>query len=116
MTEPKEENVDQIQMYLHYLEIPKGILLYVNKNTLVLKEYVVNYDKKRVTGLLKHLEETKKKIDSDIVPDRISSYPDNWQCRYCQFKELCVMANSGELSWAAFQKKIELREKSIRYK
>ena len=116
MTEPKEENVDQIQMYLHYLEIPKGILLYVNKNTLVLKEYVVNYDKKRVTGLLKHLEETKKKIDSDIVPDRISSYPDNWQCRYCQFKELCVMANSGELSWAAFQKKIELREKSIRDK
>jgi len=26
------------------------------------------------------------------------------------------MANSGELSWAAFQKKIELREKSIRDK
>ncbi|MFH1509691.1 MAG: PD-(D/E)XK nuclease family protein [Candidatus Nealsonbacteria bacterium] len=116
MTEPKEENVDQIQMYLHYLDVPKGILLYVNKNTLALKEYMVDYDKKRVLSLLKHLKDTKKKIDSDIVPDRIDSYPENWQCRYCQFKSLCVMANSGELPWADFKKKIELREKSVRNK
>ncbi|MFH1582493.1 MAG: PD-(D/E)XK nuclease family protein [bacterium] len=113
MIEPKSENVDQIQMYLHYFKVPKGILLYVNKNTLALKEYIVDYDKKRVLGLLKYLEQTKKKIDTNIVPDRIEEYPDSWQCRYCQFKELCVLANSGELTWVDFQKKVELREKSI---
>ncbi|MFH1582561.1 MAG: PD-(D/E)XK nuclease family protein [bacterium] len=114
MTEPKEENVDQLQLYLHYFKVPKGILLYVNKNTLALKEYIVDYDKKRVLGLLKYLEQTKKKIDSNIVPDRLESYPDDWQCRYCQFKELCVLANSGELTWADFQKKAESREKNVR--
>src|SRR3989339_429428 len=28
---PKEENVNQLQLYLHYFKIPKGMLLYVNK-------------------------------------------------------------------------------------
>jgi CRISPR/Cas system-associated exonuclease Cas4 (RecB family) len=113
MTEPKEENVDQLQLYLHYFEIAKGILLYVNKNTLSLKEYIVDYDKKRVAGLLKHLEKTKEKIDSNIVPDRIEDYPSSWQCRYCQYKDLCVLANSGELSWDNFKEKVELGDKNI---
>jgi len=40
LTEAKEENINQIQLYLHYFKIPKGILLYVNKNTLELKEFL----------------------------------------------------------------------------
>jgi CRISPR/Cas system-associated exonuclease Cas4 (RecB family) len=114
MEEPKPENVDQIQLYLHFFKIPKGILLYVNKNTLSLKEYMVDYDKKRVSGLLKQLEETKGKIDSNIIPAKLEDYSTNWQCRYCQYKEVCVMANSSEISWPEFQKKIELREKDVR--
>jgi len=34
LVEPKPENVDQIQLYLHYFRIPKGILLYVDKDKL----------------------------------------------------------------------------------
>src|SRR3990167_275304 len=41
---PKEENVYQIQLYLHYFKIPKGILLYVNKDNQELKEFIVNYN------------------------------------------------------------------------
>jgi CRISPR/Cas system-associated exonuclease Cas4 (RecB family) len=114
MTEPKPENVDQIQMYLHFFKVQKGILLYVNKNTLDLKEYMVDYDKKRVTGLLKQLEEIKEKIDADLIPAKLENYPDNWQCRYCQYKPVCIMANSKEISWVDFKKKIELREKEVR--
>jgi len=110
MTGPKEENIDQIQMYLHYFKVPKGILLYVNKNNLSLKEYVVEYDKKRVVGLLKNLECTKNKIDTDVVPDRLDDFPDNWQCRYCPFKETCQMAGPGELEWEVFKMKNNLRQ------
>ena len=110
LAEPKEENVDQIQLYLHYFKIPTGVLLYVNKNTLALKEFFVEYDKNRALALLKNLETTKKKIDSDIIPERLPDYPDNWQCRYCQFKEVCDMANKGEINWEDFKKKIVLRE------
>jgi len=110
LSEPKEENIDQLQLYLHYFKVPTGLLLYVNKNTLALKEFFVEYDKNRALGLLKNLEATKKKIDSDIIPGRIPDYPGNWQCRYCQFKEICDMTNGGDVKWGDFKEKIELGE------
>lgn len=107
LAEPKEENVDQIQLYLYYFRIPKGILLYVDKDKLELKDFVVNRDEKRALRLINVLTEIKKKIDSNIVPERIPEYPKNWQCTYCQFKEVCDKTGAGEVKWLDFQKKIE---------
>lgn len=107
LTEPKEENIDQVQLYLHYFKIPKGILLYVNKDNQQLKDFIINYDKKRVFSLLTALENLKKEIDKNIIPDRLFDYPENWQCRYCQFKGICSLAGEGEVSWDKFKKQIE---------
>ncbi|MFH1036909.1 MAG: PD-(D/E)XK nuclease family protein [Patescibacteria group bacterium] len=103
----KEENIDQVQLYLHYFRIPKGLLLYVDKDRLDLKEFEVVYDKERAENLLKNLSELKEKIDKNTIPTRIASYPDDWQCKYCAFKEICKMANGGEIGWEDFKKKIE---------
>jgi len=111
LSEPKEENINQLQLYLHFFKIPKGILLYVNKNSLDLKEFVVDYDKKRALSLLDNLGEIKKKIDSNVVPERLQEYPENWQCRYCQFREVCDATGAGEVKWENFKKKIETLEK-----
>jgi len=114
LTEPKRENIDQILLYLHYFKVPQGILLYVNKDNQHLKEFVVEYDKTRVDTLIKGLEDLKTKIEKDIVPDRIPAYPKDWQCRYCQFKDICTIAGGENIKWRDFQNKIELREESIR--
>lgn len=106
LDEPKEENINQLQLYLHYFKMPKGILLYVNKNSLNLKEFVVDYDKKRALSLIADLNETKNKIEADVVPDRLFDFPENWQCKYCQFKEICGNAGEGEINWATFKEKI----------
>src|SRR4030042_2142064 len=74
LTEPKEENIDQVQLYLHYFKIPRGMLLYVNKDNQDLKEFLIDYNKNRAGQLLKGLSDLKNKIDSDVVPDRISEY------------------------------------------
>jgi len=107
LTEAKEENINQVQLYLHYFKIPRGILLYVNKDNQELKEFVVNYDKKRVLLLLDGLTKLKNKIEKNIIPDRLADYPDNWQCQYCQFKAICALANGGKLKWEDFKKKTE---------
>jgi CRISPR/Cas system-associated exonuclease Cas4 (RecB family) len=107
LLEPKEENVDQIQLYLHYFKIPKGVLLYVNKNTLALKEFMVEYSQEKSLSLLNGLQENKKKIDCGVIPDRISNYPEDWQCRYCQFRGVCDTAGPGEIKWESFKNKIE---------
>lgn len=106
LLQPKEENIDQIQLYLHFFKIPKGILLYVNKDTQELKEFIVKYDKKRAQSLLNVLNKVKTKINSDIIPSRIPSYPDNWQCRYCQYKKICVIGGEKEINWNELKGKV----------
>lgn len=107
LNEPKSENIDQIQLYLHYFRILKGILLYVSKDNQDLKEFAIDYNKRQSEGLLAGLADLKKKIDSNMIPSRISGYSDDWQCRYCQFKEVCKMTNGNEMKWEEFKEKME---------
>lgn len=107
LSQPKEENIDQIQLYLHFFKIPKGILLYVNKDTQELKEFVVNYNPQRAENLLKDLVNLKGKIDKDLVPERLVTWPEDWQCQYCQFREICGLVGDKEIKWSEFKKKIE---------
>jgi CRISPR/Cas system-associated exonuclease Cas4 (RecB family) len=110
LKEPKEENVYQIQLYLHFFKIKKGILLYVNKDTLELKEFLIEYDQKLAKRLLDELKELKKKIDQNIIPARLKDWPENRQCQYCQFKEVCKIAGKGEITWDEFKRKVNLQE------
>jgi len=113
LTEPKEDNVNQIQLYLHYFKIPKGILLYVDKDRLELKEFLVEYNPAIAQKLIKDLADLKIKIDSNIIPQRIPSWPREWQCQYCQFKEICSMAGEGNVKWEDFKKKVEAQGNNL---
>lgn len=112
LQEPKEDNVNQLQLYLHFFKIPKGILLYVNKDTLELKEFPVSYSQALAQSILKDLTELKTKIDKNIIPQRLAEYPQNWQCQYCAFKEICDMAQAGDMDWEDFKTKIQKTDKN----
>ncbi len=107
LSQPKPENIEQLQLYLHYFKIPKGILLYVDKDKLELKEFLVDYNKIQAETLLKRLTVLKNQIDSNIIPLRLQDYPSNWQCNYCQFREICDMGESGEMNWEDFKERIQ---------
>lgn len=110
LTSPKEENIYQLQLYLHYFNIKKGILFYIDKDQQEIKEFMVNYDPKLAESLLKGFQNLKTKVESNTVPDQLPDYPKNWQCSYCQFREVCDRAGSGEINWEQFKKKIEKQE------
>ncbi len=112
LSKPKEENVFQVQLYLHFFNIKKGILLYVNKDTQDLKEFIFEYDETVAKNLLANFYSLKEKIDSNIVPRRLDSWPEDWQCRYCQFKEVCGLVGENEIAWDGFKDKIQSFEKS----
>lgn len=111
MKEPKLEDCYQIQLYLHYFGIKKGILLYLNKDTQELKEFPITYNEGLVKKLLANFEKLKSKIESNIIPPRLIDFPDGWQCRYCEFREICGMAGAYEVNWEDFKKKIETQNK-----
>jgi CRISPR/Cas system-associated exonuclease Cas4 (RecB family) len=107
LTEPKEENIRQIQLYSYYFNIPRGILLYVNKDNLQLKEFIIEYNPIEAERLIENLTFLKKQIDSNIVPARIPDYPDDWQCRYCQFRGVCDLGAPDQMDWEDFKTKIQ---------
>ncbi len=107
LQEPKEENVNQIQLYMHYFQIPKGILLYMSKDTSELKDFPIQYNTDLVQSLLKGLETLDKKIKTNIVPEQMLDFPHNWQCIYCQFRDICSSCGKSELKWDEFKNKIE---------
>jgi len=104
---PLEDNINQIQLYMHYFSIPKGILLYVDKNTLALKEFLVNYNPSLAQSLLSELGSLKEKIDGNKVPVRLSDYSANVQCKYCVFGEICRISGSDEIGWDDFKKRVK---------
>lgn len=107
MEKPHLEHYYQVQLYLHYFKIKKGILLYVNKDTQELKEFIFDYNPELVEKLLDWFQNLKEKIESDIVPPRLPDYPKNWQCSYCPYKEICKIAGQGEIKWPDLKKNIE---------
>jgi CRISPR/Cas system-associated exonuclease Cas4 (RecB family) len=110
LEKPKEENVNQLQLYLHYFNIPKGILLYVNKDTQDLREFFIEKNQEIINSLLKELQDLKNKIDKDETPAALLDYSKNWQCQYCPFKEICVSIGKESLSWNEAKNKIEASE------
>ena len=111
MEKPMPDHYEQLQLYLHYFRISKGIILYVNKDTQELREFACAYDNELVKKLLKRFEELKIKIESNIVPNRLEDYPDNWQCKNCEYREICQMVGSGKINWEDFKNKIEDQNK-----
>jgi CRISPR/Cas system-associated exonuclease Cas4 (RecB family) len=96
LSAPKEENVYQIQLYLHFFNIKKGILLYIDKDKQEMKEFFVDYDEVLCKSLLDKFYELKDQVEKNILPARLDDYPKNWQCSYCQFKDVCKSQNGVE--------------------
>lgn len=106
LTSPKIENVYQIQLYMHFFNIKKGLLLYIDKDRQDIKEFVINYELDLVQTLLNNFQDLKNKVENNQVPPALSDYLSNWQCGYCQFKEICRLAGRDMLDWSQFKEKI----------
>lgn len=107
MTTPKEDNVYQVQLYMHFFGIKKGILLYVDKDQQEIKEFFLDYDAELCKSLMDKFHFLKGQIESNTVPARLEDYPRNWQCNYCAFKEVCKLVNGEQLKWDDFKTKIQ---------
>ena len=95
ITEPREQDLDQINMYMHYLKIKKGKILYENKNTQEQKEYDVEYDEKRVKKLLDKARKIIDMVNKKMIPAREYDPNVDWQCSYCPYSKYCLKDEIG---------------------
>ncbi|MGB9757106.1 MAG: PD-(D/E)XK nuclease family protein [Candidatus Bipolaricaulaceae bacterium] len=88
---PRRDHYLQLQLYLHYLQIPQGIILAENKATQELREFVVELDRPEVNRVLAEFEALRELI---FVRGELPPLPDktDWeydQCKYCPFADFC---------------------------
>ena len=107
------QHINQLQLYLHFFKIKKGILIYINKDTQELKEFILDYEPEKVEKLLEWAEKLKNKIEENTIPLRLPNWPKDWECQGCVFAEICKLAGEKEMSWEEFLRKIESDGNSI---
>jgi len=88
---PRRDHYLQLQLYLHYFDIPQGILLEENKANQELREFVVERDDALIREVLAKFEALKQLI---FVEKKLPPLPDksDWeydQCRFGPFVEFC---------------------------
>lgn len=88
---PRRDHYLQLQLYLHYFDIPQGVILAENKANQELREFVVGRDDEEIRRVLSTFERLRRII---FLEGRLPSPPDksDWeydQCRYCPYVEFC---------------------------
>ena len=126
---PKPEDVIQMSLYMVFERIQNGILLYVGRDSGFLKEYVVKVGDPRyriaLDTISKKIQDLKV-LESDIRNRRIpardcqialknnkgivsekfqkdkKTHKTNWQCKYCQWHDLCWKNELEEIKTHTF--------------
>lgn len=88
LEKPRSRHRKQTQLYMHYLKVPRAVLLYENKNTQHLKEFRLEYDEELAGDLLDKFRFLKDQIEKDIVPEKPEEIK-KWQCRHCAYRTHC---------------------------
>ena len=101
--EPKEQHIRQIRMYMKYLGIRKGIILYENKDRHDLKEFIVHQDDAEIAKIVKSITEIRKCVIERKPPPRLGKSPSDRVCAYCGFTGECF----NELKMKAFIKTLK---------
>lgn len=91
--EPLDDHRRQTNLYLHGLkiagmEIEEAIILYKNKNTAAMKEFVITYDEEQALADIAMFEDVKRMAEAGAIPPRPYEM-DDWHCQYCRWQTHC---------------------------
>ena len=90
LSAPNESHLKQMHLYMASLGLKKAILIYIDKDRSVVKEFVVEFDKRlyvtqcqgRISVFFKHVKER-------TPPDKEGMNPQVMPCLYCPYKLVC---------------------------
>ncbi|NIQ17870.1 MAG: Dna2/Cas4 domain-containing protein [Candidatus Aenigmarchaeota archaeon] len=93
---PSLPHVMQIQLYMHALRIPDGMILYVEKPSLKTIQYEIKYDPELVKQILERFQNLHSSLKSESIPDPEAKLKKEmeWMCRYCEYVDECKNAKN----------------------
>ena len=94
LSTPQPEHLQQVQLYMHFFKIPKGILIYESKDTQDIKEFVVEYDKDLVGKVLGEFDHIHGFVERGVIPPKPKDI-ESWRCEYCCYRQTCAKVEQG---------------------
>ena len=93
--EPSLPHTMQIQLYMHALRIPDGLILYVEKPSLKTVQYEVRYDPELVKQILERFQNLHSSLKNEKIPGPEAKQKKEmeWMCKYCEYVEECGRTN-----------------------
>jgi CRISPR/Cas system-associated exonuclease Cas4 (RecB family) len=91
INEAKENNVMQLQLYMHFTGVHDGVLLYVDKTNLKSKAFEIKYDESKAMEALNRFRKLHKHLVENTLPEpeaKLNSKM-SWMCKYCEYKDMC---------------------------
>jgi len=79
----------QMQIYMHYMELPWCLYVAVNKNDDTLYCELIHY---REEIAMPYIASAWKIIQAKDAPKRLTEDPSWWECKFCAFREICHYA------------------------
>lgn len=98
---PMKDNVRQAHMYMKALNIPFGIVFYINKNSGQFKEHPIMFDHKIWDSILSNIEPIVEAVRSG---NSLVKAKPSWWCKSCDYYKKCKPGRSkghgkGSTAW-----------------
>jgi len=89
--EPNRMHVIQLNVYLNFMNIEKGIIFYIDRDSLETKGFIVQKDEKLFEETIKRVITLHKCLIENRLPTAEASLDIDrkWECEYCDFVEEC---------------------------
>lgn len=88
---PHEEHLKQLNFYLKMIPKAKGLLVYIQKNDLKIKEFQVDFNQKLFEELILRAGKLHEHLLENKMPEPEAKLKESmkWQCNYCLFRKDC---------------------------
>ena len=103
MERPHDEHIIQANVYMWGTGIKEAVIVYINKNSGELKEFIVRFDQEIIDRGLQNIEAVHKALEEDELPNGLCGSPREKRAKECPYSDLCF---NGEEK-ISVQKEIE---------
>ena len=88
--EPKEGHKMQTHAYMKSIGLQQAVIIYMNKDTSMLKEFVIPYDEAYYQQSCKpRIVRYFHSVKNLLLPEKEGTSPSSFPCSYCAHKRIC---------------------------
>jgi CRISPR/Cas system-associated exonuclease Cas4 (RecB family) len=89
MDAPHESHVIQANWYMKGTGVKEAVVAYINKNSGLMKEYLVKFDQKVIDHGLRNIDAVRAALEDEELPNGVCGSPREKKAKECAYSDLC---------------------------